>query len=83
MKIRHVAAVTLFAAATLFCGCSSTYYMVQDPDSGNKYYTTKLERHSGASATFTDAKTHTEVTLQNTQVMEITKDQYQAAVGNP
>lgn len=82
MSIRYTAITALLATALLY-GCRSTYFLVNDPDSGKKYYTTEVKRNAGASATFTDARTHTIVTLQNTQIMKITKDQYAAAVGNP
>ena len=61
-------------------GCT-TYYMVKDPASGTQYYTTKVKKSHNA-AIFTDAKTSAEVTLESSQVLEITRDQYQAAV-NP
>jgi hypothetical protein len=78
-RIRVGTALALCAALGLM-GCS-TYYMVKDPGSGTEYYTTKVKKSHNA-VTFRDAKTSADVTLQSSQVLEVTKDQYQAAV-NP
>ena len=61
-------------------GCGSTYYLVKDPGSGAEYYTTTVKK-SGSAVEFKDSKTLTNMTLQNSQVSEITKDQYSAATG--
>ena len=61
-------------------GCGSTYYLVKDPGSGAEYYTTAINK-SGSAVEFKDSKTLTNMTLQNSQVSEITKDQYSAATG--
>jgi hypothetical protein len=61
-------------------GCSSTYYLVKDPSTNTEYYTTSVKK-SGSAVEFKDAKTLTDMTLQNSQVSEITEDQYRAATG--
>ena len=61
-------------------GCGSTYYLVKDPGSGAEYYTTAISK-SGSAVEFKDSKTLTNMTLQNSQVSEITKDQYMVATG--
>jgi hypothetical protein len=76
----HVGTVLVLGAALALMGCAS-YYMVKDPASGTEYYTTKV-KNSHNAVVFKDAKTSAEVTLQSSQVLEITKDQYEAAV-NP
>jgi hypothetical protein len=60
--------------------CGSTYYLVKDPVNGAQYYTTAITK-SGSAVEFKDSKTLTSMTLQNSQVSEITKDQYLAATG--
>ncbi len=75
----------LAIAALLACGaagCSSTYYLVKDPQSGREYYTTGLKR-SGDKVTFKDAKSLSTVSLSNSEVMEITADQFRASTGAP
>ncbi len=61
--------------------CSSTYYLIKDPQSGREYYTSELHR-SGNNVSFQDAKTLSKVTLQNSEITEITHDQYRANTGN-
>lgn len=72
----RVAAVA--AAATLLAGCTS-YYRVTVPEGESVYYTTKIKHHDGG-VTFTDARTQREVNLEGSEVEEITKQQYKAAV---
>jgi hypothetical protein len=60
-------------------GCGG-YWMVTDPTTKNVYYTeTIIESRGGVR--FIDAKTGNEVTLQNTEVKELTKDEFKAVVG--
>ena len=81
MNVRFRFAAIVLAAMTLgLAACSSTYYHVKDAESGREYYTTKLE-HSGDAITFKDGKTRSKVTLQNSEVTEITKDEYGASTG--
>lgn len=73
-----------FVLATLLAcvaaGCGSTYYMVKDPQSGREYYTTELKR-SGDKVTFKDARSRSTVSLSNSEVMQITADQFKANAG--
>jgi hypothetical protein len=81
MNVRFpLAAIALAAIPLGLAACSGTYYMVKDAESGSGYYTTKLN-HSGDAITFKDGKTRSTVTLQNSEVTEITKDQYGASTG--
>jgi hypothetical protein len=76
-----IKAAVLAGVALGLAGCSSTYYMVKDPTDGKTYYTTELHKSDG-TVSFKDAKTLTTVTIQNSQVQEITKDEYTVAVGS-
>ena len=83
MNIRFRFTPIVFALTTLgLTACGSTYYLVRDVDSGREYYTTKVDR-SSPGITFKDGKGHSMVTLQNSEVIEITKDQYGARTGIP
>jgi hypothetical protein len=66
-------------ASALLAGCAS-YYRVTDPTSGRQYFTSDFERGRDGSVTFKDGKTKNAVTLQNSEVSEITKDEYHAGV---
>jgi hypothetical protein len=81
MNVRFQFAAIVLAAIPLgLAACGGTYYIVKDAESGRVYYTAKLE-HSGDAITFKDAKTRSTVTLQNSEVTEISKDQYGASTG--
>jgi hypothetical protein len=69
--------MALAAAAFLaVAGCAS-YYEVKDPQTGKGYYTTGLDQSGNGAVTFTDARTGDKVTLQNSQVEEITQQQFE------
>ena len=60
-------------------GCGG-FWMVTDPVSKNVYYTEAIAESRGGIR-FIDAKTGDDVTLQNSQVREISKDEFNAALG--
>ena len=65
----------------LLSGCGG-YWMVTDPSTKNVYYTEEVQQSKGSGAVkFMDAKTGTSINLQNSEVKEITKDEFKAAVG--
>lgn len=80
-KLRHkilaVLMVMFFIVAIIGCG---GYYMVKDPAGGNVYYTTKIKEEKGGAVKFEDKKTETSVTLQNSEVKKISKEEYKSAL---
>jgi hypothetical protein len=65
----------------VLAGCGG-YWMVTDPTTKNIYYTEEVEQSKSSGAVkFIDAKTGTQVNLQNSEVKEVTKDEFKAAVG--
>ena len=68
--------VAVLGIATL-SGCAS-YYRVKDPATGAAYYTTDIERSDTGSVTFTDENTGSKVTIQNSEVTEINKEEFKA-----
>jgi hypothetical protein len=71
--------VIALSALALLAGCAS-YYRVSDPGSGRQYYTTKIEKSRDGNVSFKDAKSGSEVTLQSSEVKEISKSDYDAGV---
>jgi hypothetical protein len=65
----------LLSAALLAGGCT-TYYQVKDPESGHVYYADDLDTLKGGAVRFTDAQTGTEVTVQDSDVKVISKDEF-------
>jgi hypothetical protein len=59
-------------------GCAS-YYQVTDPTTGKVYYTTndKMKQSDSGATSFVDARNGDTVTLQNTQVQQITQQQFE------
>ena len=64
-------------------GCT-TYYKVTDPTTNRVYYTTEL-RHNDKSGTaiLKDARTGNKVTIQNSEVEKITKQQFETGKATP
>lgn len=68
----------------LIMGCAGpTYFKVTDVQSSKVYYTENLENFKGGIVKLKDASTGSLVTLQNSEVKEITSQEYQEAVGMP
>lgn len=67
---------TLMLAAA---GCT-TYYKVSDPAGTKEYYTTKVEHEKGGAIKLKDEKSRAFVTLQSSEVKEISEEEYKAAV---
>ena len=76
------AAVGATACTVLLAGCSGGYYMVREPGSATPYYTTDIEK-AGSAVQFKDAKTGSAVTLQNSEVKEISKDDFTKGLTAP
>lgn len=63
--------------AIVFAGCAS-YYQVRDPASGMAYYTSDVDRPGESGAvSFKDDRTNRNVTLQNSEVREISRGEYE------
>lgn len=79
MKIRHTAVWVLCGIAVLVAGCGS-YYRVNDPAGTREYYTTEIDKTKAGAITFKDEKSGSTVTLQSSEVKEISEDEFNAAV---
>ncbi|MGB5993156.1 MAG: hypothetical protein WBG61_12595, partial [Desulfobacterales bacterium] len=76
-KVLAIILATFFLVGIVGCG---GYYMVKDPASGNVYYTTKIKNEKGGAIKFTDKKSETSVTLQNSEVKQIPKKEFKSAL---
>jgi hypothetical protein len=60
-------------------GCSPHYYRVTDPQSGKTYYTNNVDRvWQGGALNFEDVQSGTSVTLQNSEVKELSEGEFMA-----
>ena len=79
--MRNVIA-TLSAALMLvvLSGCT-TYYKVTDPASSKVFYTTDIDKERSGAISFTDKKSKQKVTLQSSEIAEISSDEFEKATG--
>ena len=69
--------VVVLAAVLFAVGCGGSHYKVSDPSTGNVYYTQKVKKHGSGAVTIQDAATGDDVTLQNSQVTKVSKEEYE------
>jgi len=68
--------LVLFAA-----GCT-TYYRVSDQATGRVYYTTDYDRTDSGAVIFEDAKTGHKITLQSSDINEVSRTDFEAGRRN-
>ncbi len=67
----------------LLVGGCATYYKVTDPESGKEYYTQKIDNVRGGAVKMMDARTGSIITLQNSEVKEISEKEYKTGLAAP
>jgi hypothetical protein len=80
MKTTHIALWILCGVAGLLAGCGGNHYRVNDPAGTREYYTTDIEKTKAGAITFKDEKSGGVVTLQSSEVKEISEEEFDAAV---
>ena len=80
MKTTTIALWTLCGMAGLLAGCGGNYYKVNDPAGERQYYTTDIDQSKAGSISFKDEKSGSKVTLQSSEVKEISEDEFNSAV---
>jgi hypothetical protein len=71
------------ALAASLSGCGN-YYMVRDPSARSEYYTTEIDSAGMSGAIkFKDVRSGAVVTLQSSEVKEISKDEFTKATAAP
>ena len=79
MKPIHI--FSRMAMVCLTVGCASSYYRVTDPASGKSYFTKKVDATGrGGAVKFKDERTGGHVTLQSSEVKEISAGEYEAGL---
>lgn len=78
--LRWVAVIALMTGV----GCTH-YYKVNDPAGQKEYYAKDVDTSKGGAVKIKDAKSGAVVTLQSSEVKEISEEEFNAAVkgGNP
>jgi hypothetical protein len=76
IKYLGICFLLLFAA-----GCT-TYYRVSDQATGRVYYTTDYDRTDSGAVVFEDAKTRHKITLQSSDINEVSRTDFEAGRRN-
>ncbi len=79
--MKSVSLASIMVLAFLTAGCGTSYYRITDPATGKSYYTTEVEDAGKTGAVkFKDEKTGSRVTLQSSDVKEISSKEFDAAM---
>lgn len=79
MKTRIIF-ITGFLCIFFGLAACAGYYQVKDPSAGSMYYTRYVDVTSGGAVMFEDARTGSKVTLQDSEIKKISKEEFQKAV---
>lgn len=79
MKRMLTAVWVLCGIAVVVAGCTS-YYRINDPAGTREYYTTDIDKTKAGAITFKDEKSGGVITLQSSEVKEISEEEFNAAV---
>jgi hypothetical protein len=63
----------------LASGCTS-YYRITDQSTRRTYFTTDYERTSSGAVQFYDEKSRADVTLQSSEIVEISRDEFDSGL---
>jgi len=80
MKTTMIALGILCVMAGSLAGCGGGYYRVNDPAGTKEYYTNDIDQTKTGAITFKDEKSGSVVTLQSSEIKEISEDEFKAAV---
>jgi hypothetical protein len=81
--VKFIGRVAAIAGAAVIMGGCTTYYQVREPSGGRAYYTTGIDSIREGAVKFRDDKSGSTVTLQNSEIREIPKDEYQQGLNSP
>lgn len=62
----------------LLASSCTTYYRITDQATGKTYYTTDYDRMGSGAVKFEDANSRSTVTLQSSEIIEISKPEFEA-----
>ena len=79
MKTDRLLMCVVAGMISLVTACAS-YYKVSDPAGTKEYYTTDVDREKSGAIKIKDQKTGAIVTLQSSEVKEISEEEFEKAV---
>jgi len=71
--------IALLALSLFAVGCAN-YYIIKDPGSGETYFTKEYDQRKSGAVTLEDEKTGAQITVQTSEIREVDKDEYKAAM---
>ena len=77
MKLNRVGVIIACVLRLAIAGCGG-YYKITDPVSSKVYYTDDVKKTKGGAIEFKDAKTGSKITLQSSEVLDISKEEFKA-----
>lgn len=78
MNINRIKIAMALCILLLVAACGGGYYKVTDPATDKVYYTKEVKQEKSGAVKLIDASTGSMVTLQNSEVTEINKEEYNA-----
>lgn len=78
MKNRLLAVMLALFFSIGIAACGGSYYRVKDPGTDKTYYTKKIEKEKGGAIKLKDANTGSTITIQNSEITEINKEEFKA-----
>jgi hypothetical protein len=79
-KVARIGLIVLVTFSLAAVGCGKSYYIVNDPFTGKTYYTKDVDRFNSGNVSFKDEKTGKKVSIQNSEIQEVTSTEYQKAL---
>lgn len=80
-RFRTIVVVAACVVVLGASGCGSSYYRVRDTsNTDNTYYTKSYKSRRAGTISFTDARSGAKVTLQNSAVQKISREEWNGAV---
>jgi hypothetical protein len=80
MRLRKFARSGACLLMLLFAAGCTTYYRVSDQSTRRAYYTTGIDRTDSGAVRFYDEKSRASVTLQSSEIVEISKDAFDSGI---
>ena len=80
MRLRRFVRSGACLLMLLFAAGCTTYYRVTDQSTRRAYYTTDIDRSDSGAVRFYDEKSRASVTLQSTEIVEISKEAFNTGI---
>ena len=80
-KLIRSLAGALLCCMTLFAAGCTSYYAITEPATGKTYYATEFKTSRSGATRFVDARNGVMVSIRESEIREITEQEFKAAGG--